>query len=151
MSDDAVRSALRFSLKVPGTDAFEDFRAVSISARSAGTLRLDGDTLTIAWGGVATVQEVGALSVRDERHQLSDMWVGVPVGALASATVAGGWMRPRLVVQARERETLVLVPSEAKGAVAFWIARGDRRLARELAAAINASIAVASAARSIER
>ena len=56
--------ALRFKLKVSGTDAFEDFQAVSVSARYTGTLRLDGDTLTIAWGGVATVQEVGALSIR---------------------------------------------------------------------------------------
>ena len=138
--------ALPFKLKVPGTDAVEDFQAVSVSARYTGTLRLEGDTLTISWGGVATVQEVGALSIRDERHQLRDMWVAVPVDAITLATVTGGWWRPRLVLQARERETLVLVPSEAEGAVAFWVARDDRGLAREMAAAINTGLATAGGA-----
>ena len=59
------------------------------------------------------------------------------------------------MLQARERETLVIVPSESKGAVAFWVARSDRAVARDMAAAINAAInaalAAADAARSSER
>ena len=58
---------LPFRLKVAGKDEIRGFHAVSVSFRFHGALRLEGFMLTIEWGGIAEVQEVGALSIRDDR------------------------------------------------------------------------------------
>jgi hypothetical protein len=135
---------LAFRLKVPGADEFRDLQAVSTSYRCHGVLRLDGELLTIEWGGEVHVQEVDPLSVRDDRMAMPDEWITVPVSQLSQATLAGGWWRPRLTLQARELGALAPVPSEEHGIVRFWYARGDRALARGMATALGAAFAAAS-------
>lgn len=135
---------LPFKLKVPGKDQFTGFNAVSTSFRFHGLLRLEGDELTIEWGGEAQVQEVGALTVRDDHLPLPQEQIVVPVSRLFKATLAGGWWRPRLRLQARELAVLSIVPSEQHGAVEFWYARADRDAALALASALQAGIASVS-------
>jgi hypothetical protein len=135
---------LPFKLKVPGKDQFTGFNAVSTSFRFHGLLRLAADELTIEWSGEAQVQEVGALTVRDDRLPLPQEQIVVPVNRLFKATLAGGWWRPRLLVQARELGLLSMVPSETHGAVQFWYARADRDAALALASALQSGIASGS-------
>ena len=132
---------LPFRLKVSGTDEFRGLNAISTSYRFYGLLRLDGPLLTIEWGGVAQVQNVGALSVRDERMALPDESITLPVTSLYPATVEGGWWRPRLRLRARAQGALAIVPSEDLGTVACWDARSDRPAALDLANALRAAIA----------
>lgn len=135
---------LAFRLKVPGKDEFRGLHAVSTSFRFRGFLRLEGHILTIEWGGVAQVQDVGALTIRDDHLPLPDERVSVPVSELYRATLAGGWWRPRLTLQAKGLGVLALVPSEEHGLVQFWYARADRIFARDLAAALGNAIHTAS-------
>lgn len=132
---------LPFRLKVSGTDEFRGLHAVSTSYRFHGLLRLDGALLTIEWGGVAQVQNVGALSIRDDRMALPDERLTVPVGELYPATLVGGWWRPRLLLRTRVQGALAIVPSEDLGTVTCWYARSDRAAARDLASALRTAIA----------
>jgi hypothetical protein len=134
---------LAFLLKVPGSDEFRDFKAVSTSFRCEGLLTLEGDLLTIEWGGEARVQDVGLLSIEDERIRMPDEWLTVPVGELDRATLEGGWWRPRITLQERRRGALAGVPSESLGMLQCWIARRDRAQARAMVAALNDAIAAA--------
>jgi hypothetical protein len=136
---------LPFRLKVPGKDEFQGLHAVSISYRFHGVLRLEGALLAIEWQGAAQVQDVGALSVRDDRLALPDERLTVPVSHLYRATLAGGWWRPRLTLQAKVLRALAIVPSEDHGTVHLWYARRDRAAAIEMAAALNAAISAAPA------
>ena len=135
---------LPFRLKVPGTDVFRGLHAVSTSFRFRGFLRLEGHALTIEWGGVAQVQDVGALTIRDDRLALPEERIIVPVSHLYRATLDGGWWRPRLTLQATELGALAMVPSEEHGMVRFWYARADRTVAIAMAAALSHAIAAAS-------
>lgn len=135
---------LPFRLKVQGKDEFRGLHAVSTSFRFHGLLRLEGYVLTIEWGGVAQVQDVGALTIRADRLALPDERFTVPVSHLFRATLVGGWWRPRLTLQAKELGALAVVPSEEHGTVQCWYARGDRTLALAMAAALSDAIAAAS-------
>jgi len=139
-----MTSILPFRLKVPGKDEFRGLHAVSLSFRFHGLLRLEGYVLTIQWGGAYQVQDVGALTIRDDRLALPDERITVPVSHLYRATLAGGWWRPRLTLQAKELGALAVVPSEEHGTVQFWYARGDRTVALAMAAALSDAIAAAS-------
>ena len=139
-----MTAILAFRLKVPGTDQFQGLHAVSTSYRFQGFLRLSGSALIIEWSGVAQVQDVGALTIRDDKLSLPDERLTVPVSHLYRATLAGGWFRPRLVLQARELGSLALVPSEEHGVVQFWYARADRQLATAMVAALTDAIGAAS-------
>jgi hypothetical protein len=132
---------LPFRLKVPGTDRFENFEAVSTSFRFRGHLGFDGDLLIISWAGVARVQEVGILTVRDDQLPLPCEEITVPVSHLARAGLDGGWWRPRVRLQAKVSGTLSLIPSEAAGTVQFWLSRRDRRAAGALVAVLEEAIA----------
>ena len=134
---------LPFRLKVPGKDEFRGLHAVSTSFRFHGVLRLEGFVLTIEWGGIAQVQDVGALSIRDDRLALPNERITVPVNSLYPATLVGGWWRPRLTLQAKVLGALAIVPSEELNAVQFWYARSDRAAAIAMAAALSTAIAVA--------
>jgi hypothetical protein len=140
-----MTGVLPFRLKVPGKDEFRGLRAVSISYRFHGVMRLEGALLVIEWQGAAQVQDVGALSVRDDRLDLPDERLTIPVSHLYRVTLAGGWWRPRLTLQAKSLRALAMVPSEDHGTVHFWYARRDRAAAIEMEAALNAAIAAAPA------
>jgi hypothetical protein len=136
-----VTITLGFTLKVPGSDEFRDFQAVSTSFRCDGRLTLEGELLTIEWGGEARVQEVGLLSLADDRVAMPDEWISIPASELDRATLEGGWWRPRLTLLERRRGALAAVPSASLGEVRCWIARRDRDRARAMAAALTDAIA----------
>lgn len=134
-------ASLPFRLKVPGKDEVKDFIASSISYRFHGRLWLEGPDLHLQWTGEAHVQEAGALEARDEKLALPTEELIVPVIALYRATLDGGWLRPRLTLQARALRALSIVPSEEGGTVKCWIARRERHSAAAMAEAINQAIA----------
>lgn len=141
-----MSSTLPFRLKVSGTDEFRGLRAVSTSFSFHGFLRLERYLLTIEWAGVARVQDVGALSIRDDRLPLPDESITLPVSQLYSAKLIGGWLRPRLAIRARRVGALAAVPSEDQGIVQFWLTRSERAAGKEMATAISLAIASAPAA-----
>src|SRR5262245_29779999 len=73
---------LPFRLKVPGSDVVEGLQVTSTSFRIHGFLQVAGDLLAIEWGGTAHVQDVSALSVRDDKENLPDERLEVPVADL---------------------------------------------------------------------
>lgn len=135
MTDD-----LPIRLRVTGKDEFEGLHAVSTSFEFHGWLRLEGAALRIEWKGVARVQEVGPLSVTDDRLPLPAEALVVPLARLRRAELVGGWWRPRLAVSARDLEALAMVPSEEQGTVHFWYARKERKAAAQFAASLSSAI-----------
>jgi hypothetical protein len=135
---------LPIRLKVSGKDEFHGVHAVSTTFRFHGWLRLECASLCIEWHGYAQVQEVGPLSVNDDRLPLPAETLIVPVARLRRAELVGGWWRPRLLVSARDGRALALVPSEDEGTVHFWYARHDRRAAMAFASALSTEIAGAT-------
>lgn len=136
-----MTSTLRFKLKVAGTDEFRGVHAVSTSFRFHGLLRFDGTHLQIEWAGSARVQDVGALSIRDESLPLPMETLTLATDQLWGAELSGGWWRHRLEISAKDLDALAIVPSEDQGKVRFWYARRDRAVAIALAAALNGAIA----------
>lgn len=132
---------LPIRLKVTGRDEFDGPNAVSTSFRFHGWLRVEGESLRIEWTGVAHVQAVGPLELRDSELRLPTETVIVPATRLLRAELAGGWWRPRLELQGRDAEALALVPSEERGRVRCWYERRDRAVAVQLQAALAALIA----------
>lgn len=131
---------LPFKLKVTGSDEFKDFVAISTSYRFQGLLTLENEELRIQWAGTAHVQEVETIDVRDEKIPLPDEELILPVRELYRAKLAGGWWRPRVMIQARTINALQMVPSEDHGVVNFWYARADGRAALEVVNRITAAI-----------
>jgi hypothetical protein len=142
----AVSAVLPFKLRVAGKDEFHGVHAVSTSFRFHGLLRFDWDHLWIEWAGSARVQDVGALTVRDEHLPLPAEALAIPVDRLRRAALAGGWWRPRLEISAKDLAALATVPSEDQGKVRFWYARRDRATAIALSAILSRAIASASVA-----
>jgi len=136
-----MTSELPIRLKVSGKDEFRGAHAISTTIRFHGWLRLDGESLHIEWSGYAQVQDVGPLSVRDERLPLPAETLIVPVARLRRAELVGGWWRPRLVISARDSRALALVPSEEGGTVQCWYHRQERKAAGAFATALSAAIA----------
>jgi hypothetical protein len=134
---------LPFRLKVAGKDEVHGLDVTSTSFRIHGYLQVDGDVLVIEWGGTAHVQEVGAMNVRDETEPLPDERLEVPIADLRRAELTGGWLRPRLRVQARRVGALSPVPAEQFGTVEFWYDRSERFTAIEVARALAAAIEAA--------
>jgi hypothetical protein len=141
-----MTAILPFRLKVSGKDEFKGLHAVSTSYRFRGFLRLEGALLTIEWSGIAQIQDVGALTIRDDQLPLPEERLTVPASQLYRVTLEGGWWRPRLTLQASGLGTLAVVPSEEHGLVRFWYARADRPAAELMAKAINDAIAAAAKA-----
>mgnify|MGYP001229635306 CR=1 FL=1 len=133
--------AFRFRLK--GSDRITGGLVVSTSFRVRGLIRLEHDELVFQWGGSVSVQEVGLGDVKDEVEVLPDESLVVPVQDLYRAMLVGGWLRPRLVLQARTPGALSTVPSAEGGTAEFWYARRDRIAAIEMANSINDAIALA--------
>jgi hypothetical protein len=131
---------LPIRLKVSGKDEFRGAHAISTSFRFHGWLRLDAASLHIEWSGHAQVQDVGPLSVRDERLPLPRESLIVPVARLRRAELVGGWWRTRLAISARDGQLLALVPSEDQGTVHFWCARRDRKTAAAFAGSLSKAI-----------
>ena len=131
---------LDFRLKLPGTDILSGLNATSTSFQVRGTLRIEGSLLVVEWGGAVRVQEVGPLTVRDEREWLPDERLLVPLLDLEMAEVVGGWWWPRLTVHANTPGALAEIPSAVDDVVKFWYGMRDRAIARALAADINDAI-----------
>lgn len=140
-----MSAVLPFRLKVPGRDEIDGMDVVSQSFRIHGYLEMAGDVLVIEWGGTTHVQEVGMKGVRDETEPLAAQRLEVPAADLLRAELTGGWLRPRLRVQARRIGALAPVPSEKRGTVEFWYDRSERFVAIEVARELADAIAAAAA------
>jgi len=128
---------LPFSLKVPGKDEFTLSVIATTSFRFRGYLQLEEDALVIEWTGTASVDEVGLAGIRSDRLALPAESLAVPLEALHSCELGGGWIRPYVEITATEPGLLSIVPGEEAGQVRCWIARRDRPLARRLLAALE--------------
>lgn len=129
---------LPFRLKVPSKDNLTQESVTSWTTFAFhGLMHFDGTALHIEWGGTAATDVVEGVSVRSGIISLPPESVVIPVSRLRSVKLAGGWWRPRLELTGNDVTALAVVPSEAAGLVRFWVTRGDRRLAGELAAAMK--------------
>lgn len=131
---------LPFRLKVAGKDEFDGLNAVSTSFKVHGFMSLDGDALTIEWGGTAQVQSMGVTSMSDDTEALPIEQLVVPVQDLHRAELTGGWFRPRLTLQGRTLFALAGIPSEDAGVVNFWYDRSERFTAIAMVNALTAAM-----------
>ncbi len=132
---------LPFRLKVPGKDAFEGIDVVSTTFRVHGFLRFDGYMLSVEWGGEIAIQEVSITKISDETEPLQDERIDLPITEIHRASLAGGWFRPRLELQARRLGALSYIPSEKLGVVKLWYKRSERFAAIAMVNALNEAIA----------
>jgi hypothetical protein len=132
-----MTAPLPFTLRIPDKDDLSLTRFTSTRFRFQGRMRLTGDGLMIEWGGVAKVEELGMLGMNEETVSLPHESLTLPLDAIATARLRGGWWRPRLEITSSDLETLRTVPSEDGGRVSFWIERGDRRGASNLVRQLN--------------
>ena len=136
-----MTDVIPFTLKVAGKDRFQGVKAVSISYRFRGLLRFDGTSLWIEWTGTYRVQEVGALTARDEEAPLPVESLTVPLARLLNVRFRGGWLRPRLELAGRDLAVFETVPGEDRGIARLWLSRRDRKIAEGVTRKINQAIA----------
>ncbi|HSE65542.1 MAG TPA: hypothetical protein VLB12_01060 [Gemmatimonadales bacterium] len=135
-----MSDVIPFTLKVAGKDHFQGVKAVSTSYRFRGLLRFDGASLWIEWTGTYRVQEVGALTARDEEAPLPVESLSVPLARVLNVRFRGGWLRPRLELSGRDLAAFETVPGEDGGVARLWLSRRDRVGAEGLATRINRAI-----------
>lgn len=138
---------LPFRLRVPNRDAVTLTEASSTTFRFEGRLGLTPAGLHLRWRGVAKVEAVGLTGVRDEELPLPLEELDLPLASLASIALRGGWFWPNVELMGADMDTLGVVPGESLGRVRLWIARSDRRLARQLVETVRASMGPWSVAR----
>jgi len=97
--------------------------------------------LWIEWTGTYRVQEVGALTVRDDVAPLPNESLMVPLARVLNVRFRGGWLRPRLELSGRDLAVFETVPGEEEGIARLWLARQDREIAASLTSKINQAIA----------
>jgi hypothetical protein len=131
---------LPFRFKVPKTTEVDGSNVTGTSFRVHGYLGVDGDRLIVEWGGTVQVRRVGAMGVRDETQSLADERLAIPIADVYRAELAGGWLRPRLTVQARRVGALASLPSEHFGVVDFWYDRSERFTAIAVLQALTEAI-----------
>ena len=136
-----MSDVIPFTLKVSGKDQFRGVNAISTSYRFHGRLRFDGVSLWIEWTGTYRVQEVGALTVRDDVAPLPNESLMVPLARVLNVRFRGGWLRPRLELSGRDLAVFETVPGEEEGIVRLWLARQDRQIAASLTNKINQALA----------
>src|SRR4029450_9027208 len=85
-----MNDVVPFTLKVAGKDQFQGGKAVSTSYKLRGLLRFDGASLWIEWTGTYRVQEVGALTARDEEAPLPVESLTGPLARGLNARFRGG-------------------------------------------------------------
>jgi len=132
-----MNSLLPFILQIPSKDEWSLTRFTSTKFRFRGRMHVSEGSLVIEWSGVATVEEVGLLGVNENTVSLPHESLTLPLSAIATARLRGGWWRPRVEITSVHLESLRTVPSEDGGQVTFWIERSDRREARNLVRALN--------------
>ncbi|HSR92374.1 MAG TPA: hypothetical protein VLK88_13810 [Gemmatimonadales bacterium] len=136
-----MNDVIPFTLKVAGKDQFRGVNAISTSYRFHGRLRFDGASLWIEWTGTYRVQEVGALTVRDDVAPLPSESLMVPLARVLNLRFRGGWLRPRLELAGRDLAVFETVPGEDGGIARLWLSRQDREIAESLASRVNRAIA----------
>ena len=136
-----MSDVIPFTLKVSGKDQFRGVNAISTSYRFHGRLRFDRVSLWIEWTGTYRVQEVGALTVRDDVAPLPNDSLMVPLARVLNVRFRGGWLRPRLELAGRDLAVFETVPGEDGGIARLWLSRQDREIAESLASRVNRAIA----------
>ena len=132
-----MSSPLPFTLRIPDKDDWSLTQFTSTKFRFRGRMHVSEGGLVIEWSGVATVEAFGLLGLNQESVSLPHESLTLPLSAIATSRLRGGWWRPRVEVTSVDLESLRTVPSEDGGQVAFWIERADRREARNLVRLLN--------------
>ena len=132
-----MSSPLPFTLRIPDKDDWSLTQFTSTKFRFRGRMHVSEGGLVIEWSGVATVEAVGLLGLNEETVSLPHESLTLPLSAIATARLRGGWWRPRVEVTSVDLESLRTVPSEDGGQVTFWIEGADRREARNLVRLLN--------------
>ena len=132
-----MSSPLPFTLRIPDKDDWSLTQFTSTQFRFRGRMHVSEGGLVIEWSGVARVEAVGLLGLNQETVSLPHESLTLPLSAIATARLRGGWWRPRVEVTSADLESLRTVPSEDGGQVTFWIEGADRREARNLVRLLN--------------
>lgn len=136
-----MSDVIAFTLKVSGKDQFRGVNAVSTSYRFHGRLSFDGASLWIEWTGTYRVQEVGALTARDDVGSLPNESLMVPLARVLNVRFRGWWWRPHLELSGRDLAVFETVPGEDGGIARLWVSRRDRESAEALAGRVSRAIA----------
>lgn len=116
--------------EMTGTDVAWD------AYRFHGVARIEGGELVLEWGGEIERATMAGASVSTTFDPVPTRRIRVPGSRLGVAELRGGWWRPRLEVVVADLDALSALPGSRQGRAVLRVARRDRTLALELAAAI---------------
>lgn len=131
---------LPFTLRMPSQDHSADGLTSWSTFKVPGLLQVDEEGLLLEWAVTATTDEVDGLEVRSEVVPLPDEVLRVPVSRLRGVRASTGWWRPCIHLIGSDLTVFFGVPGQQHGQVRLYVARGDRGLAAETAARIEATI-----------
>lgn len=105
---------------------------VTEEERAEGLLRLEPRSLVLDVELSATTTKVSGVGTKTETDELGGREIEIPFDDLVSATLRGGWWRPRIRLQASRLSALADLPGASKGVVEARVARRSRSDARAL-------------------
>jgi hypothetical protein len=130
---------LPFKITLPAEERVEFTGYREVSRRADGLLHLVGDAIVLEWALTESIEEVSLENVGSATETFAAEELEIPLTWLAGAELAGGILRPRLVLRARGLGVFADVPG-AKGAeLALHYRRADRLLAVAMQRAITAA------------
>lgn len=131
---------LPFRLPVAGHDDIDGLEVVSLSVKVDGLAHWSDGVLTLEWAETQHIDEVSFARVRSDIVAQPPLAVDIPIDALASATLAGRWWRPRVELRARYIDAFANIPGARPGRVTLRIKRRDRGLAKQLVDALQSEL-----------
>lgn len=131
---------LPFRIKIPDEESMDMTEVRSIATRVEGLLHLEADRLILEWAVTRTLEEVGLTGVKEETETFAPEEAELPLDWLASVSLAGGILFPRVVLRGRGLRVFDGIPG-AKGArLDLFYARSDRMSAVAMVRAIEAAL-----------
>lgn len=124
-------TALPFHLRVPDQAEINGPEITTISHRLWGVARIEGAAVVLEWGGTREVARVKPGALRSTPEAVPTGEVRLAVTGVVAAALRGGWWRPRLEIRLRELRQVLPFPGMVPGVLLLWLARRDRRAARE--------------------
>jgi hypothetical protein len=128
---------LPFRIKLPDEDewGFTGFQQTEYTV--TGLLHLSDESLYLEWVERRKIERFTLGEVGTTHEEFPVETLEIPLDWVASLEVAGGWWLPRVRLRARRLDAFEGVPGAEPGRLMLVIARRDRPLAAELAAALQ--------------
>jgi hypothetical protein len=138
---------LPFRIKVPDDEQWGFTGFVQTEYSITGLLHASDEALYLEWVERRKTEQFTLGQIGTEREEFPPEMLEIPIDWVASLEVVGGWWLPRVRLRARRLDAFDGIPGAEPGRLMLVIARQDRALADELAAALRERVPDLAAAR----